>query len=64
MLSKEDWQLVDEVLELTRTANIAGQDFDTVSDGQKQRSDAGKGDLSGTGDPCAGRAHLLSGYQV
>ncbi len=37
VLSKEDWRLVDEVLELTRTANIAGQDFDTVSDGQKHR---------------------------
>lgn len=37
VLSKEDWQLVDEVMELTRTADIAGQDFDKVSDGQKQR---------------------------
>lgn len=37
VLSKEDWQLVDEVMDLTRTADIAGQDFDKVSDGQKQR---------------------------
>lgn len=37
VLSKEDWRLVDEVMELTRTADIAGQDFDKVSDGQKQR---------------------------
>lgn len=37
VLSKEDWRIVDEVMELTHIADIGGQDFDKVSDGQKQR---------------------------
>lgn len=37
VLSKEDERLVDEVIELTHIADICGQDFDKVSDGQRQR---------------------------
>lgn len=37
VLSKDDWRIVDEVMELTHIADIGGQDFDKVSDGQKQR---------------------------
>lgn len=37
VLSKEDWRIVDEVMELTHITDIGGQDFHKVSDGQKQR---------------------------
>lgn len=37
VLSKDDWRIVDEVMELTHVTDIAGQDFEKVSDGQKQR---------------------------
>lgn len=37
VLSKEDEQIVDEVMELTHTADIREQEFDKISDGQKQR---------------------------
>lgn len=36
-LSKEDERIVDEVMELTHVAKIGGQDFNRISDGQKQR---------------------------
>lgn len=36
-LSKVDEQIVDEVMELTHTADIQKQDFNKISDGQKQR---------------------------
>ena len=37
ILSKEDARIVDEVIELTHITDICGQDFDKVSDGQRQR---------------------------
>lgn len=37
VLSKEDRRIVDEVMELTRTADIGGADFHKISDGQRQR---------------------------
>ena len=37
ILSKEDERIVDEVMELTHTAGIREQEFDKISDGQKQR---------------------------
>lgn len=37
VLSKEDWRIVDEVMELAHITDISGQDFNKVSDGQKQR---------------------------
>ncbi|MDE7429164.1 MAG: ABC transporter ATP-binding protein, partial [Lachnospiraceae bacterium] len=37
MLSKEDEQIVDEVMELIHITELSGQDFDRISDGQKQR---------------------------
>lgn len=37
VLSGEDEQAVDEVMELTHITEISGQDFDRISDGQKQR---------------------------
>lgn len=37
VLSKDDWRIVDEVMELTHVTDIAGQDYEKVSDGQKQR---------------------------
>ncbi|MCM1087320.1 MAG: ABC transporter ATP-binding protein [Muribaculaceae bacterium] len=36
-LSKEDERIVDEVMEFTHTLDIGGQDFQKISDGQKQR---------------------------
>ncbi|WP_275442981.1 ABC transporter ATP-binding protein [Petralouisia muris] len=37
VLSGEDERIVDEVMELTHTAEIRHQEFDKISDGQKQR---------------------------
>ncbi|MCM1214718.1 MAG: ABC transporter ATP-binding protein [Lachnospiraceae bacterium] len=37
VLSKEDERIVDEVMELTHVTDIREQDFDRISDGQKQR---------------------------
>ncbi len=37
ILSKEDEQVVDEVMELTHITDISKKDFDRTSDGQKQR---------------------------
>lgn len=37
VLSKEDEQIVDEVMELVHITDICNQDFDKISDGQKQR---------------------------
>lgn len=37
VLSKEDERIVDEAMELVRITQISGQDFDKISDGQKQR---------------------------
>ncbi|MCM1156062.1 MAG: ABC transporter ATP-binding protein [Roseburia sp.] len=37
VLSGEDERIVDEVMELTHTTEIAGLDFQKISDGQKQR---------------------------
>lgn len=37
VLSKKDRQIVDEVMELTQITDIGGQDFNKISDGQKQR---------------------------
>ncbi len=37
VLSGKDQQIVDEVMELTHIADIGGQDFNKISDGQKQR---------------------------
>lgn len=37
VLSKEDARIVDEVMALTHIRDIGGQDFQRVSDGQKQR---------------------------
>lgn len=37
VLSKEDGGIVDEVMELAHITDIGGQDFDKISDGQKQR---------------------------
>ncbi len=36
-LSKEDESIVDEVMELTHITEIGGQEFERVSDGQRQR---------------------------
>ena len=37
ILSKEDEKIVDEVMELTHITDICEQDFEKISDGQKQR---------------------------
>ena len=37
ILSKEDEQMVDEVMELTHTTDIRHREFDKISDGQRQR---------------------------
>lgn len=37
VLSKEDERIVDEVIALTHITDICGQEFDKLSDGQKQR---------------------------
>lgn len=37
VLSKEDERIVEETIELTRMSDLSGQDFDKISDGQKQR---------------------------
>ncbi len=37
VLSGEDARIVDEVMALTRITDIGGQDFNKISDGQKQR---------------------------
>lgn len=37
VLSKEDERIVDEVMELTHITEIRGQEFDRISDGQRQR---------------------------
>ncbi len=37
VLSKEDGRIVDEVMELAHIMDIGGQDFQKISDGQKQR---------------------------
>ena len=37
VLSEEDERIVDEVMELIHITELSGQDFDKVSDGQKQR---------------------------
>lgn len=37
ILSEEDERIVDEVMELTHTSDICEQEFDKISDGQKQR---------------------------
>lgn len=37
ILSKKDEKIIDEVMELTHITDICEQDFDKVSDGQKQR---------------------------
>ena len=37
VLSKEDERIVDEVMELIHITELSGQDFDRISDGQKQR---------------------------
>ncbi len=37
ILSEEDKQVVDEMMTLTRTAELSEEEFDKVSDGQKQR---------------------------
>ncbi|MBD5449366.1 MAG: ABC transporter ATP-binding protein [Lachnospiraceae bacterium] len=37
ILSAEDERIVDEVMELTHITDIGGQDFNKISDGQKQR---------------------------
>lgn len=37
VLSKEDERIVDEVMELIHITELSGQDFDKISDGQKQR---------------------------
>lgn len=37
VLSKEDEQIIDEVMELIHITELSGQDFDRISDGQKQR---------------------------
>ena len=37
VLSGEDEQIVDEVMELIHITELSGQDFDKISDGQKQR---------------------------
>lgn len=37
VLSEEDERVVDEVMELTHITDICGQEFDRISDGQRQR---------------------------
>ena len=37
VLSEEDERVVDEVMELIHITELSGQDFDRISDGQKQR---------------------------
>ena len=37
VLSKEDWKLVDEAMELVHIHELANRDFSKTSDGQKQR---------------------------
>lgn len=37
VLSGEDEQIIDEVMELIHITELSGQDFDKISDGQKQR---------------------------
>lgn len=37
VLSKEDERIVDEVIELTHITEISGQEFERISDGQRQR---------------------------
>ena len=37
VLSKEDWKLVDEAMELVHIHELADRDFSKTSDGQKQR---------------------------
>ena len=37
VLSEEDERIVDEVMELIHITELSGQDFDRISDGQKQR---------------------------
>lgn len=37
ILSKEDWKKVDEALELVHASEVAGQSFQEISDGQRQR---------------------------
>ena len=37
VLSKEDERIVDEVMELTHITDICGQEFERISDGQRQR---------------------------
>ena len=37
ILSAEDERIIDEVMELTHITDIGGQDFNKISDGQKQR---------------------------
>ncbi len=37
VLSKEDERIIDEVMELTHITDIGGQEFERISDGQRQR---------------------------
>lgn len=37
ILSKEDWKVVREAMDLVRVTDLAGEDFHKISDGQKQR---------------------------
>ena len=37
ILSREDWKIVEESMELVRVSNLAEQDFNRISDGQRQR---------------------------
>ena len=37
ILSKEDWKIVEESMELVRVSSLAEQDFNRISDGQRQR---------------------------
>lgn len=37
ILSKEDWKVVREAMDLVHVTDLAGEDFNKISDGQKQR---------------------------
>lgn len=37
ILSREDWKIVEESMELVRVSSLAEQDFNRISDGQRQR---------------------------
>lgn len=50
MLTEKDREMIEYAMQVVHVYAFRNQDFQKISDGQRQRADACKSDLSGTGD--------------